>query len=560
MIIDSRSIDDSTTFQTGLCIIGAGAAGISIALEFLAKSYNVILLESGGIRSDPMTQSLYDGKNVGLSYDRLDEARSRYFGGSTNCWGGHCRPLDSLDFKKREGVPNSGWPFGKEELDRYYERSHSLLKLGPFEYDESKWSQKMAKDDLFLFPLDRECLHNVISQINPQAKFGDIYRAQLGEAANIKVLLFSNATEIQTNDTATTVTGVRVRTLNGKSFTISARIVVLAAGGIENARLLLLSNQTQRMGLGNGRDLVGRYFMDHPRIRSDIVRINAQQRHRRLYDQTMVLSRAGYFSGDARISAHVAPTSECQRKLSIPNSKTYFVARYTSGMSKAYLGLRAISRQVKGRARFGYSFGDMARAIIRAVPAIVGNVPEAIIGVLDAHLNPGFVKRAFELWTIIEPIPNYDSRVTLSSARDRLGLNKVEVDWQVTERDKLHFISLRKLLTQEMTRQGVLQFVGEPVDPAEIWPKNIVGCWHHMGTTRMDSDPAKGVVDANCRVHGISNLFVAGSSVFPTAGSDMPTITIVALALRLAGELAANLGRAGSQGCGDVWRLGGRKR
>jgi choline dehydrogenase-like flavoprotein len=124
------------------------------------------------------------------------------------------------------------------------------------------------------------------------------------------------------------------------------------------------------------------------------------------------------------------------------------------------------------------------------------------------------------------------------------------VDWQLTERDKLHFVSLRKLLIEEMTRQGVFQFVREPVDPAEIWPKKIVGCWHHMGTTRMDSDPTKGVVDAKCRVHGISNLFVAGSSVFPTAGSDMPTITIVALALRLADELEANLGHAG-------WRLGG---
>ena len=303
-----------------------------------------------------MTQSLYDGKNVGLSYDRLDEARSRYFGGSTNCWGGHCRPLNSLDFKKREGIPNSGWPFGKEELHRYYERSHSLLKLGPFEYDEGKWSQKMAKDGLFLFPLDGNCLTNVISQLSPQAKFGDIYQAPLSAAGNIKVMLFSNATEIQTNDTATAVTGVQVRTLNGKSFSISARIVVLAAGGIENARLLLLSNKTQKVGLGNGRDLVGRYFMDHPRIRSGIVRINAQQRYRRLYDATMVLSHAGYFSGEARISAHLAPTSECQRKLLIPNSRTYLAARYTNGMSKAYLALRAISRQVKGRTRFGYPF------------------------------------------------------------------------------------------------------------------------------------------------------------------------------------------------------------
>ncbi|MGQ0444999.1 MAG: GMC family oxidoreductase [Beijerinckiaceae bacterium] len=429
-------------------------------------------------------------------------------------------------------------------MERYYERSHALLKLGPFEYDEGKWSQQMAKENLFFFPLDRQRVHNLINQVNPQIKFGDIYRARLSEADNIKVMLYSNATEIQTNDTATYVTGVQVKTLNGKKFKISARIVVLAVGGIENARLLLLSNRIQKTGLGNGHDLVGRYFMDHPRIRWDIARMNVQWRHRRLYDWTMVVSRAAYFSGETHISAHVAPTSECQRKLSIPNSRTYLEARYMNGMSKAYLALRAISRQVKGRARFGYPVGEMARAIARAVPAVVINAPQAIIGILDTRLNPRFVKRDFVLETIMEPVPNRDSRVTLSSARDRLGQNKVEVDWRHTDGDQRHFFLLRKLLIEEMTRQGVLEFAKEPADPTEFWPRNIVGCWHHMGTTRMDSDPAKGVVDANCKVHGISNLFVAGSSVFPTAGSDMPTITIVALALRLAGKLESNLGHA----------------
>ena len=494
-----------------------------------------------------MTQSLYDGKNVGISYDRLDEARSRFFGGSTNCWGGHCRPLDSLDFKKRDGVPNSGWPFNREELLCYYERSHSLLKLGPFEYDEKKWSQKFEKDNISLFRLDNGFFESVISQLSLQVKFGEIYRPQLSRAVNINVMLYSNATEFQTNDTATKVTGVRVSTLNGKRFTISARIYVLATGGIENARLLLLSNQTQKRGLGNERDLVGRYFMDHPRMRSGTVRMNAQQRHRRLYDSTMALSHEGYFDGDARIAAHLAPTSECQQKLAIPNSRTYLVARYASSMSKAYLALRSISRQVKGRLRFGYPFRDMAREILRAAPFVLVNAPQAIIGTLDVRLNPGFVNRNFELETIIEPIPNYDSRVTLSSERDRLGLNKVKVDWQLTQRDKLHFSLLHKLLAEEMTRNGIFRFVGEPLDIEDIWPKKIVGCWHHMGTTRMDPDPAKGVVDANCKVHGVSNLFVAGSSVFPTVGSDMPTITIVAMALRLAGKLETILG--GSRAC-----------
>lgn len=544
MIIDSRLIDDFHSFQSDICIIGAGAAGITIALEFLSKTVNVILLEGGGTSSDPMTQSLYAGENVGLSYDRLEEMRSRYLGGSTNCWGGWCRPLDPLDFEKRVWVPNSGWPFGKKELYGHYERSHSLLKLGPFDYDEDRWTQKFTKENISPFPLDGRRVGNMISQFSPPARFGDLYRPQLNQSSNVKVMLFANVSEIQANDTATMVTGVRVATLNGKSFTVSAKVVVLAAGGIENARLLLLSNQTQKMGLGNERDLVGRYFMDHPRIRSTRVRLKDQRRHRKLYNSTMVLARGGYSSNGVRVAAHVAPTSECQRELSLPNSRTYLVARYAHDMSDAYLGLKAISRQLKGHGRFGYPFGDMVREILQTLPSVIAKAPQAAIGLLDARLNPRFVKRDFDLETVIEPIPNYDSRVGLSSTRDRLGLNRVKVDWRLTEQDKVHFIALRELLTEELTGQGVLQLVGETADLSEIWPTHIIGCWHAMGTTRMDPDPAKGVVDANCRVHGISNLFVAGSSVFPTVGSDMPTITIVAMALRLCGRLEAALAQA----------------
>ena len=542
MIVDSRSIDNSCRLQSEICIVGAGAAGITLALEFLSKNISVFLLESGGARSDSMTQSLYAGKNAGLSYDRLEETRSRYLGGSTNCWGGWCRPLDFLDFEKRDWVPNSGWPFGKEEMYRHYVRSHSLLQLGPFNYDQDFWSPEFAKKNISLFPLDGRRIDNIVYQISPPSRFGSLYRAQLSQSSNVKVMLFANVAEIQTNESATEVTGVRVATLNGTNFTVSAKLVVLAAGGIENARLLLLSNQVQKMGLGNERGLVGRYFMDHPRIRWARVRLTDQLRHRQLYDATMAFTRSGYTYKDVRIAAHVAPTPEWQRKLSLPNSRTYLVAHYAHDMSDAYLCLKAIPRQLRGYRRFGYPIRDLAREIMRGLPALIANAPLAVIGALDFWFNPRLVKRDFDLETTLEPIPNYESRVSLSSTRDRLGLNQVTVDWRVTDQDRLHFNALRTLLTQELTRQDVVQLAGEPMDLAEIWPKTVVGCWHHMGTTRMDPDPAKGVVDADCRVHGISNLFVAGSSVFPSVGSDVPTITIVAMALRLAVRLEASLG------------------
>jgi choline dehydrogenase-like flavoprotein len=241
MIVDSRSIDNSCRLQSEICIVGAGAAGITLALELLSKNVSVVLLESGGAKSDSMTQSLYAGENAGLSYDPLEETRSRYLGGSTNCWGGWCRPLDDLDFEKRDWVPNSGWPFGKKELYRHYVRSHSLLQLGPFNYDQDFWSHELAKKNISLFPLDGRRIDNIVIQCSPPSRFGSLYRPQLSQSSKVKVLLFANVTEIQTNESATEVTGVRVATLNGTNFTVSAKLVVLAAGGIENARLLLLS-------------------------------------------------------------------------------------------------------------------------------------------------------------------------------------------------------------------------------------------------------------------------------------------------------------------------------
>jgi choline dehydrogenase-like flavoprotein len=249
-------------------------------------------------------------------------------------------------FRKPRLGSNSGWPFGKEELHRHYVRSHSLLQLGPFNYDQDFWSHELAKKNISLFPLDGRRIDNIVSQFSPPSRFGSLYRPQLSQSSNVKVMLFANVTEIQTNESATEVTGVRVATLNGTNFTVSAKLVVLAAGGIENARLLLLSNQVQKMGLGNERGLVGRYFMDHPRIRWGRVRLNDQLRHRQLYDATMVIMRSGYVYKDVRIAAHVAPTPEWQRKLSLPNSRTYLVAHYAHDMSDAFLCLRAIRRQL----------------------------------------------------------------------------------------------------------------------------------------------------------------------------------------------------------------------
>ena len=537
MFIDARQIDNHVNIASDVCIIGAGAAGITMALEFAGKGIEVVVLEGGGFDPDAATQSLYAGENVGLSHEPPDKSRSRYLGGSTNCWGGWCRPLDAMDFEMRPWIDNSGWPISQSDLAPYYLRSHSLLELGDFNYAIDHWSSTFAENKAALIPIEGSGLRNVISQLSPPTRFGTVYRDQLSKAQNIKLFLFANATEILTNEIATQVTDVRVETLNHKTFAVSAKAVVLAAGGIENPRLLLLSNKVQTAGLGNGHDLVGRYYMDHPRIQSTLVSIADAQGYRPLYDSTLTKVRQWREQNYVKLAVHLAPTCETQRRLKLPNSRTYLVARQANDLSKSYFALKALRRTLYGRKQFRYPLSRVWNDIARQLPILLAHSPRTALTLAEILLNPILIRRDFYLETVLEPVPNPDSRVTLSQERDQLGLNQVQIDWRLTEQDRDHYAAIGKLVVASLTKSGIALPTNLAWDDAELWPTNVMGCWHHMGTTRMSDDPSKGVTGADCEVHGVHNLFIAGSSVFPTVGSDTPTITILALALRLSDKI-----------------------
>jgi choline dehydrogenase-like flavoprotein len=359
--------------------------------------------------------------------------------------------------------------------------------------------------------------------------------------ANLTVMLFANATRIVTDETASTVTGVEVKTLNGKCFTVGASYFTLASGGIENARLLLLSNQVQSAGLGNGRDVVGRYYMDHPRVKSHLLRVADAKRYRSLYDATLHRIHNGRGAAGRDIEVHLAPTFDQQRLLGLSNSRTYLVARHSNDLTKSFFALKALQRAISGRSHFGYPRSRVIRDVMSQMPTLLLNAPTTALTVADVRLNSVRTRQDYSLETVFEPVPNRESRVTLSANQDALGLRQAVVDWRLTEQDRSNFTTQTALVLEGLARADIVRplagtQVGEPA-----WPDDVMGCWHHMGTTRMSEDPARGVVDASCRVHGMHNLYIAGSSVFPTVGSDSPTITIVALALRLADRLRMEL-------------------
>lgn len=537
MIFDARSVPLNTVLDADLCIVGGGAAGITIARELAGSSLKVVLLESGGETVDPVTQSLYRGEVVGQHYERLDANRSRFLGGSTNCWGGWCREFDAQDFEARDWMPNSGWPFSRSELEPYYLKAHDIVQLGPRTYDPAYWQERIRDTGLELMPLPDGPVHNVVNQFSPPTRFGEVYGPELKAAANTSVYLFANVTEIESDSEARRVTGVQVATLDGNRFSVRARAVALCSGGLENARLLLASNRTQTAGLGNTHDLVGRYFMDHPRVRSSRFKLKDQRKYRRLYDQSLALARRRLNIAHLRMAVHLGTTAEAQRTQRLANSRTYIVAHYFGQMTAAHDEIFEIREMLRGRRKFGTTWGEIAGRIAKAAPVLLPAAPQVAYGIFDSLYNPDQGNRDFFLETILEPTPNRDSRVTLSDARDRLGMPVLRLDWRLADEDRDHFVRTVGLVRESMEQAGVAVFEESMEEAAARWPSEVNWCWHHMGTTRMHQDPRQGVVDANCRVHGIDNLYVAGSSIYPTPSCDIPTITIVALAVRLSERL-----------------------
>jgi choline dehydrogenase-like flavoprotein len=529
LIIDANNVPRGTLLETDICIIGAGPAGISLAREFDNQPFRVILLESGRLKRNRAGQALYKGENVGLHYEDLDQARSRYFGGSSNCWGGFCRPLDAHDFEARDWVPNSGWPIKRPELLPYYQRAHALLQLGPFEYDPKSWDSWIGRKDARLLPLAGDRAMNIISQLSPPTRFGRHYRDEILQSRNVVTYLGANVTEIEAPGNGAQVSAVRVRTLSGGTFLVSARTYVLATGGIETPRLLLASNRYQPRGIGNQNDLVGRYFMDHPRLRSGTILFRDPAANSSIYDLHYTLP-GGVTAQGVKIAAYFGLTPETQRAERLGNTRCYAVSRYVGDDPAAYTAVSHIRQAIHGAG----SLLDRSKSDILNM---VKQLPSVAVLAAGLKLRLPFLARGFALETVVEPTPLPDSRVTLGTGRDGLGMPRVKVEWRLGELEKRTIRRTQEILGEDIQRAGGGAVTVDAPGEDQDWPDTLRGCWHHMGTARMADDPRRGVVDPQCRVHGMENLFIAGSSVFPTCGSDMPTITIVALALRLADHI-----------------------
>lgn len=520
MILDFKELEDGARIDTDLCVIGAGAAGISIAREFAASKVDVLLLESGGYQYEPEAQSLYVGSNDGLGYFGLNITRLRMLGGTTNHWSGRCGTFTDMDFRARSWVPDSGWPISKADLDPFYERAQQVCRLGDYLYDE----QAFEKIGLETPAFNPDRVRSRFWQFSPPVRFGLDYRDELKDAANIRLLIHANVTDIRTNAEGAAVEHVKLRSFEGKQAEVRAKRYVLACGGIENPRLLLASNGVEEAGLGNRHDVVGRYFMEHPKSRSGVIVTQDA-------DKLLTPFRK-HFSAEVPFWAHFNSGDALQEREQILNNSAALY--YKIDPDSGAIAAQDIWKDLK-KGEWPDQFGEKLGRTLGDLDDMLGVAYTRYVEGGPAILTPGLIY----LRARTEQAPNPQSRITLGDERDALGLRRPHLDWQLTALDKRSVAVFTRTLAEELQRLdlGRVQIADWLLDESPDWADDLIGSHHHMGTTRMSENPRRGVVDGDSRVHGVDNLYVAGSSVFPTGGYMNPTLTIVAMSLRLADHL-----------------------
>jgi choline dehydrogenase-like flavoprotein len=563
---DARGVATGSTVAVDVCIIGAGAAGITLGRELDGGSTRVAILESGGLEYEPETQALYEGEVSGLPYFPLDTPRLRFFGGTTNHWAGVCRPFDNADYEATDWIPWSGWAVGRAEMGPYVARAQELVHLTSTSWDTQHW---VELDDAEPLPLEGGRVLTRVDQIVPpdERRFADVYGDELKASDNVTVFLHANVTDIGLDAAGTTVTELSVSTLSGTGFTVAPRVVVLAVGGIDNPRILLASRSRYPSGIGNGEDLVGRFFLEHPRFLAGVLapsdpNLSVAFYREHVVDGTIIHPRLA-LSREAQAEERISDVQVRIDPLLAPAWEHAIGSGEVASLKALRSALRGDGSGDIGRdlsnvlsdvmtwheatipgAPLPIPYPEVVGELLRSTPserqALIPGLLGDVAAYLYSEVAEGIPLDGLLLTARLDPVPNPDSRVRLVEERDALGVPLTDLDWQLSQDDRHSVGRTMEILGAEFGAAGLGRMKLVFDEDADEWPADLAGGFHLMGTTRMHDDPRQGVVDADCRVHGLSNLYVAGSSVFPTAGSGNPTMMIVALSVRLAEHLRAS--------------------
>lgn len=541
---DSPSAEPGSTAD--ICVVGGGPAGLVLASSLTARGQSVTLLESGGPSSG--SDDLNRTEVTGDPINALDPVATRFrgLGGSANQWAVKTRrqgsdwifglrfgAMTGHSLRDRPWIGASGWPIDGDELQPWYRAAHALLAEGDFDYadagpdgDQVEW---LGLDDI-----DRRGF-----RFGPRDRFLVDLRASLENDQHIRIVEGATVTRLHQPTAGGPVTHLSFTDEQNRPHDLRARTVVLAGGGIENARLLL-NSEADRGGIGNESDNVGRYFMDHPLYSIGDIRLT---------DQDM-LRNFTYFdlhpdSSGPRHGHVVTSGSWCESNRSVEIAAAFF-PRHSRGVTVAVESARALATNPR---HFASNPKALARSVARVLPGLRA-LPWAMRVSLGRKqsLLPGFGRGGWsedptglgfsELEVVFqcEQVPLRDSRVTLTNRRDRLGMPIPRIEWRLGDQTRDSVLAFQRLIANRVHQSSIGTYIPRAETFDRLNPPTSIA--HHLGTTRMSADPANGVVDTACRVHTAPNLFIVGGSVFPVGGYVNPTLTIAALALRLADHLA----------------------
>jgi choline dehydrogenase-like flavoprotein len=499
MIADASTLDRSALAENfDVCVVGAGPAGITLARRLAAAGARVALMEAGGLEFTDESQDVYRGANLGMKYFDLDICRLRYFGGTSNHWGGWTRALDAVDFLPKRGVPLTGWPIEQLDLDPYRAEADAILDVPNATEAPDLPVRQTAYD-----------FHRFQFRFSPPTRFAEKYLPEIEASDLITLVINANLVDLRLDDRLETVTAAVFRSYDpaDSGFAVAARSYALCTGGIENARLLLNFTSQVPEGIGNRTGMVGRCFADHPHFLIAEAVLRVLVREREFY----------------------APTE-------------LFMAEHGC----LNFGLRLEPRWIWPRELPSLAAEDMPPEDFNILLQRLVRDPFVDRALTDRLALPQPTGQTGVVRIAQEAAPNPESRVTLSDDRDAFGLRRVALDWRLSPIDVETMRTAVTAFGAHLAEQQIGRIqVGDWLlaDPPRF-PGIVddeVGGKHHMGTTRMAADPRNGVVDADCRVHGTSNLYVGGSSVFASTGHANPTYTLTQLALRLGDHIAGTL-------------------
>jgi choline dehydrogenase-like flavoprotein len=521
MIRDLRANEAPDPIEADLCIVGAGAAGITMARALAETRLRICLVESGGLEPEPATQELYQGECVGLPNPGMETGRLRFFGGTTNHWGGRCTPLSRAAFRSRPWVAHSGWPIEPEALDPFYPGAWSLCGLPPLQSTDDCLRQL----GLGAPPLDRDRLELKVWKFTTGKtawSFGRLYRDDLKRARNVTVLLHANLTALTTNASGTRIEAITATSLSGERRRIRARAYALCCGAIENARLLLALSRSGPARAWNRRDLIGRFYMEHLRGPTGVMLAP---------EGSATLQRIFNFHdlGEIQHQIGLALSAEAQEAEGLLAASA--VLEYRGDPQSGVAAGQSIWRALR-RGEWPDDFSGKLFRVLADLDEVAANTSERLFH----RRRPIYPLSAAHILVDVEQAPNPESRVTLADESDPLGMPRARLSWKVSDHERRTALAFTRNIGIELARLGLARCRIEPwlAEDDPSWGTRFDPTFHQMGTTRMSDDPATGVVDRDCRMHGVENLYIGGSSVFPTFGHENPTLTIVALALRLA--------------------------